>query len=128
MGLEQRDQTQTGRVVLAATRTGSVLIAFSGGADSAYLAAVASEVLGSRAVAVTAISPAMPSSEVEESRETARLLGIHHETIETAELESAEYTRNGTDRCHHRKIGLFRSGEEPWPTNSAWPSSPPQQC
>jgi uncharacterized protein len=91
---------------------GSALVAFSGGVDSAYLSAVAHDVLGDNAVAITAVSPAVPESEVGEAKELAQSIGIRHEVIESAEMESPEYVRNGPDRCYHCKTALFRQLKE----------------
>ena len=86
---------------------GSALVAFSGGVDSTFLASVAHEVLGDSALAVTAVSPAIPASEVEEARELARRIGIRHLTVETHEMEREGYVENSPQRCYHCKDELF---------------------
>jgi uncharacterized protein len=85
----------------------STLVAFSGGADSAYLAWAANRALGQQAIAVTADSPSMPRTHLRDASEFARDFGIRHEIIRTAEFENPLYLRNEPDRCFHCKDELF---------------------
>ncbi len=86
---------------------GSMLVAFSGGADSALLLAVAAQVLGPhRAVAATAVSPSLPSAELTAARELAAGLGVEHVLAGTAELDRPGYVANAGDRCYFCKSEL----------------------
>ncbi len=87
--------------------TGGAVVAFSGGTDSALVAAVAARALGPRALAVTAVSPSLPPGELEEARRLARHAGIRHRTVRTHEVEREAYLANGPDRCYHCKSELY---------------------
>jgi uncharacterized protein len=87
---------------------GRVLIAYSGGADSAYLAWAAKQVLGDAAIAITADSPSIPESHKRDAVEFARQHGIRHEMVPTNEFENPAYVENNPDRCFHCKDELFR--------------------
>jgi uncharacterized protein len=86
---------------------GSVLVAFSGGADSAFLLAAAVRALGpDRVVAATAVSPSLAQAELPAAQAFAASLGVRHLTPTTRELDRAGYVANGTDRCFHCKATL----------------------
>ena len=84
-----------------------VIIAYSGGVDSAFLAAVANEVLGNNALSVTAVSPSLAPSELEEAQSLAEDLGLNYRTINTNEIEREDYSANNPDRCFFCKDELY---------------------
>jgi uncharacterized protein len=85
----------------------SLFIAFSGGADSAYLAWAAHRAIGERSIAITAISPSFSRHDRTEAEKFIAATGIRHEFIDTTEFENPEYVANNADRCYHCKNELF---------------------
>jgi pyridinium-3,5-biscarboxylic acid mononucleotide sulfurtransferase len=85
----------------------SVLVAFSGGADSAYLAWAAHSALAERALAITALSPSFSHHDRDQAEAFVRATRIRHEFIDTREFENPLYVANNADRCYHCKDELF---------------------
>lgn len=95
-------------VLLALLRAlDSLLIAFSGGADSAYLVWAAHSALGERALSITALSASFSQHDRQQAAEFVRSAGVRHEFIETHEFQNPEYIANKADRCYHCKDELF---------------------
>jgi uncharacterized protein len=88
---------------------GSLMVAYSGGVDSAFLAATAHKVLGDRMLAVLADSPSLARRDMEQAKAFAESHGIPLRIIQTEELSKPEYQRNDADRCFHCKTELFES-------------------
>jgi uncharacterized protein len=86
---------------------GGAVVAFSGGVDSSVVAAIAHRALGDRALAVTAVSPAVAAGELDGARRVAHHIGIAHETVSTDELARPGYRANGRDRCYFCKTELY---------------------
>ena len=86
---------------------GAVVVAYSGGVDSAFLAATANDTLGERALAVTANSPSLAPSELREAEELAQRLGLNHRVIHTQEVEREDYQANNPNRCFFCKDELY---------------------
>ena len=86
---------------------GAVLVAFSGGADSALLLKVAHDVLGERAVGAIALSETIPAEEVQAARDLASLIGVRLIEVQTEEMLNAAFRLNDANRCYHCKTELF---------------------
>ena len=86
---------------------GSVIVAYSGGVDSAFLAAAANDALGRNALAVTAKSPSLAPAELREAVELAARLGLNHRIVETHEVEREDYAANNPNRCFFCKDELY---------------------
>jgi uncharacterized protein len=99
------DKEQALRDTLSSLR--SVIVAYSGGVDSAYLAYVAHDTLGDRALAVTADSPSYPERHRQMALDIARRFNLRHSIIRTDELETPEYRANPANRCYYCKHELY---------------------
>ena len=86
---------------------GRLIVAFSGGTDSAYLAWAAHQVLGANAIAMTADSASLPESHKRDAEAFVTRFGIAHEYIQTYEFDNPDYLRNDPNRCFHCKDELF---------------------
>lgn len=102
-GLRQKEE----KLLAILKGMGRVIIAYSGGTDSAYLAWAAVKALGQDAVAITADSASIPESHKRDAEAFARQFGIRHEYIETFEFDNPDYVKNSADRCFHCKDELF---------------------
>lgn len=90
----------------------NVIVAYSGGTDSAYLAWAAHLALGDKAVAITADSASIPGSHKRDAEEFVRRFGIRHEYVETHEFDNPDYVKNDANRCFHCKDELFNVLDE----------------
>jgi pyridinium-3,5-biscarboxylic acid mononucleotide sulfurtransferase len=91
---------------------GRVIVAFSGGTDSAYLAWAANHVLGPNAVSITADSASLPESHKRDAEAFVQRFGLVHEYVRTTEFDNPDYARNDPNRCFHCKDELFTRLEQ----------------
>jgi uncharacterized protein len=108
VGLQEKER----RLFSILQNMGRVIVAYSGGVDSAYLAWAAHRVLGENALAITADSASVPESHKRDAEDFARRFGLQHEYIQTREFDKPEFVQNDPDRCFHCKDEFFTCLEE----------------
>ena len=90
------------------SKMGSVIVAYSGGIDSAFVLKVAHDQLQEKAVGITAVSPTFPSIELEAAERVAREIGARHEIAQTDQLAIDDFVKNDANRCFHCKTDLYQ--------------------
>ncbi|ERN41517.1 ATP-utilizing enzyme of the PP-loop superfamily [Rubidibacter lacunae KORDI 51-2] len=98
--------TQLARLQALFAEMDRALIAYSGGIDSTLVTKVAYDILGDRALAITAVSPSLLPEDLDDAQMQAEAIGIRHEFVETHELENPDYAANSVDRCYFCKSEL----------------------
>lgn len=107
-GLEQKLE----RLVALILPLKRVIVAFSGGVDSALVLKVAYDTLGKNVLAITAVSPSLPQSELRAAQAVAECIGARHRLFDTHELDDENYAANGFDRCYFCKTTLYDALEQ----------------
>ncbi len=95
-------------LLAALTELESVIVCYSGGVDSAFVLAAAHRALGARAIGLTAVSPSLAPSELDDARAIATHIGADHRVVQSNEIHDPQYQANAPDRCFHCKSELYR--------------------